>query len=195
MPTCAKCQQTKDEDAFHRNKARPNGRHAYCKVCRAAQNEQNADKMREYNQRYYEENKGDLAERMRGYYEENKDDLLAYGKNYRKRRAQNEPEKVILVRTRARAKRLGLEFDLELEDVCIPDVCPVLGIPIVCGKTGRKGPRQNSPSIDRLNPAKGYIKGNVRVVSNRANTLKNNASLQELELVMKDLRKLAKGTD
>jgi hypothetical protein len=48
----------------------------------------------------------------------------------------------------------------------------------------------NSPSLDKIIPSKGYIKGNVWVISNRANTLKNDASLQELELLVENLKKL-----
>jgi hypothetical protein len=44
--------------------------------------------------------------------------------------------------------------------------------------------------IGKLDPEKGYIKGNVWVISNRANTLKNDASLQELELLVENLKKL-----
>jgi hypothetical protein len=44
--------------------------------------------------------------------------------------------------------------------------------------------------IGNLEPEKGYIKGNVWVISNRANTLKNDASLQELELLVENLKKL-----
>ena len=44
------------------------------------------------------------------------------------------------------------------------------------------------PSLDRIDGAKGYVKGNVRVISHRANMLKNDATIEELELVLKDLR-------
>jgi hypothetical protein len=86
-----------------------------------------------------------------------------------------------------RSRRFDLPFDLRLVDIEIPATCPVLGIPLEIG-VGKL--RRSSPSLDRINPAGGYTRGNIRVISHRANTLKSNASLEELELVMNDLRKL-----
>lgn len=87
-----------------------------------------------------------------------------------------------------RAKKQNLPFNIEVSDIKIPLICPILKIPLK-PKTGTKkgGAYNNSPSLDRIFPRKGYIKGNVRVISFRANVLKNNASYEELEAVLKDL--------
>jgi hypothetical protein len=77
---------------------------------------------------------------------------------------------------KSRAKEKGREFKIELTDIVIPAVCPVLGVPM------------ERPSLDRIDSSKGYVKGNVRVISHRANMLKNNATIEELELVLKDLK-------
>lgn len=90
-------------------------------------------------------------------------------------------------RAKYRAAQKGLEFTIDKEDVIIPDVCPLLGIPLICHR-GKGSQQGNSPSLDRIDPTKGYIKGNVWVISNRANTLKNDASLQELELLVENLK-------
>jgi hypothetical protein len=63
----------------------------------------------------------------------------------------------------------GLPFDLALDDVVIPDACPVLGMKL---ETHRGAIGQNSPTIDRLVPSLGYVRGNVAIISNRANVLK-----------------------
>lgn len=47
-----------------------------------------------------------------------------------------------------------------------------------------------SPSLDRLDSSKGYVKGNVRVISKRANQLKNNATVEEMRMVLADLIRL-----
>ena len=70
----------------------------------------------------------------------------------------------------------------------VPEFCPVLGIKLVPYNNG-SGFHIDSPSLDRIKPELGYIKGNVRVISNRANLLKNNATVEELEKVLEDLRR------
>lgn len=77
---------------------------------------------------------------------------------------------------KSRCKKTGVAFDLQNEDITIPTVCPVLGIPLEYGSTNR----DNSPSIDRIIPSKGYIPENVIVVSKRANKIKNDATSHEL---------------
>lgn len=90
---------------------------------------------------------------------------------------------------KARAKKGGLPFNLELADIVIPTVCPLLGIPIVEGHLkGKQGPSPGSPSLDRLRPERGYVKGNVWVISHRANVIKQNATPDELERIAAQLR-------
>ena len=92
-------------------------------------------------------------------------------------------------RAKYRARKKGWDFTIEQEDVVIPDKCPLLGIPLVCHR-GKGSQQGNSPSLDRKDPTKGYIKGNVWVISNRANTLKNDATLQELKTLVENLEAL-----
>jgi len=88
----------------------------------------------------------------------------------------------MLVAARSRAKSSGVPFDLTVGDIVIPETCPVLGIPLVSAAGGgKRGPRPNSPTLDRLDPARGYVPGNVVVVSFRANRAKNDLSLGEIE--------------
>lgn len=93
----------------------------------------------------------------------------------------------ILSRAKYRAKQKGLEFNITKEDIIIPDKCPLLGISLTKNKIIQQG---NSPSLDRIDSSKGYIKGNVWVISNRANTLKNDATLQELKTLVENLEAL-----
>lgn len=86
----------------------------------------------------------------------------------------------IMCAARSRAKRKGLDFEITAEDVVVPDVCPILGIPLF-PSSGKVGP--NSPSIDRIDNRLGYVKDNVIVISFKANTIKNSATVGELRLV------------
>lgn len=102
-------------------------------------------------------------------------------------------ESMILSRCKYRAKQNNIPFDLTKDDIVIPKVCPVLGIEIrqlAIDDQPKKGYHPNSPSLDRIIPELGYVKGNVRVISARANLLKNDATISELELVLKDLKRL-----
>jgi hypothetical protein len=78
---------------------------------------------------------------------------------------------------RTRAKRLGLEFSITIEDIVIPEYCPIFGIKI---ESGFDSGRENSPSVDRIIPEKGYTKDNIQVISYLANRVKNNATLDQL---------------
>lgn len=91
----------------------------------------------------------------------------------------------LFVGARQRAKREGTEFSVYWKDFTVPEVCPLLGIPLYFGN---KSFLSNNPSIDRIDPNKGYICGNVWIISWRANMIKSNASIEELEMLAINLR-------
>lgn len=93
--------------------------------------------------------------------------------------------RLMLSRVKSVAKKHNLPFDLTLEDIVIPAHCPVFGIPLEFGAvpSGEGHWRDNSPSLDRIVPEKGYTRGNVIVVSYRVNRIKNDASIDELGAV------------
>lgn len=82
-------------------------------------------------------------------------------------------------RAKSRAKERGHEFDLEKSDIVIPEFCPILGIKMEHHK-GRSGGKHNSPALDRIDNNKGYIKGNVIVISHLANMMKSSANEEQL---------------
>jgi hypothetical protein len=83
-----------------------------------------------------------------------------------------------------RAKKNNIPFNLEYTDVVIPKKCPILEIPIFKGNERHIA---NSPSLDRLVPELGYVKGNVRVISYKANTMKSDASIEEIKMFAKNI--------
>lgn len=93
-------------------------------------------------------------------------------------------EKKMLRRAKQRAKDKGLEFNLSAGDVIIPKLCPILGIELKMHK-GRSGGNPNSPALDRVNNNKGYVKGNVMVMSHLANMMKSSATTEEMVMFAK----------
>lgn len=81
-----------------------------------------------------------------------------------------------------RALKKGLEFNIELKDIHIPKKCPILKVPLVCST-------RYSPSIDRIYPNKGYVKSNIAVISTLANSMKANATPQEIKIFAKNIKK------
>ncbi|MND20254.1 hypothetical protein D3C87_1259340 [compost metagenome] len=82
-------------------------------------------------------------------------------------------EKKIFNRARSRAAKRGIEFDMSIEDIVVPDLCPVFGTPL-----------DDDASIDRFIPSEGYVADNIHIISLRANVVKGNATLEELEAVV-----------
>jgi hypothetical protein len=89
-----------------------------------------------------------------------------------------------------RAQNKGIPFELTREDLVMPEVCPVFGCRWEWGVNKMGWRNERAPSLDRIRPELGYVPGNVAIISTRANHLKNNASLRELEAVVTYLRQL-----
>lgn len=100
-----------------------------------------------------------------------------------KRLKEENYEKYLLKTSRSRAKKAGLEHSISVEDIIVPTHCPILLIPIFPATGGKAGP--NSPSLDRIDNGKGYIPGNVRVISHRANSNKGSMSIEDIERLLK----------
>jgi len=116
---------------------------------------------------------------------------------------RNNPHLIItanmLCNARKRARHLGIPFDLTIEylrELAFATThCPLLGIELRwkalygCGNKNNH-PHFNSPSLDRIVPATGYIRGNVAIISHKANTMKSNASVEEIITLSKRIRPL-----
>lgn len=94
------------------------------------------------------------------------------------------------VEARSRAKKRELEFSITKDDVKWNDVCPVLGIAITMERSKGHGGDNHSPSLDRIDNDKGYVPGNVRLISNRANKLKNTMTKEECQLLLENWDKI-----
>lgn len=101
----------------------------------------------------------------------------SFDKNYRLRPRYHNLLAKMLTSARIRAQKKNIEFSITIDDLEIPEKCPVLGY-VMEQNIGK--PKANSPTIDRVDNTKGYIPGNVAVISYRANCLKRDSSLDEL---------------
>jgi hypothetical protein len=111
-----------------------------------------------------------------------------YKKLLRVQKAENAKKNVqsyLLSRIKSRAKRRNIPFNLEISDLIIPTHCPILGIKL---EIGVKGNYFNSPSVDRIDNTLGYVKGNVAIISCKANSMKNSASKEEMKLFIKNIQ-------
>lgn len=88
-----------------------------------------------------------------------------------------------------RAQERGIEFSILPEHVEVPSHCPALGIPLVVTH-GQRGSGDHSPTLDRIDPQRGYVPGNVAVISGRANRCKNDLSCEELAAVLSYARRM-----
>lgn len=94
----------------------------------------------------------------------------------------------VLSRLKRRALEKNVPFNLTKEDLFIPKLCPILEIPLEMG--GRI--RDNLVSWDRIIPSLGYIRGNVRAISYRANVMKNDQTEEKLKIFCKNILKYIK---
>lgn len=104
----------------------------------------------------------------------------------RKHSYDKNPISRLMMNAKARARLRKIEFNLGNDDVVIPEKCPLLGIKF---ELGEKDNYAYSPSIDRKDPSKGYVKGNVWVISCKANMMKTNATTEELIEFSKNILK------
>ena len=175
---CSKCKQVLPIDNFSRNPSTSDGIRSSCKKCEAKRREQWLKNGGEEKNRQYWKNGG-------------KEKKQSYIKANPVKKITN----TLVSGARHRAKDKNIPFDIDLdyvrsmvgENAELASHCPVFGIPLnwSCLRGNGNGPLPNSPSLDRIDPERGYVKNNVWIISFRANTIKNNATHEELKLVTK----------
>ena len=151
---------------FPKDRSRPDGLHSNCKACVRARKAKWLQRVKD----------GDPSVQH----------ISEHRKAHRQQSAKHKQKRgfkyTILASARNRAKRKHLAFDLTLEDIVIPQKCPMLGLNILQQwESHRNHTKEDGyPTIDRIDSTKGYTKDNIQIISWRANNLKSNASLQEM---------------
>ena len=124
------------------------------------------------------------AKRLNKNYIDNKPHRLQKNQKFR----SDLPIVKILRQAKETAKKKGLEFNITEEDIFLPEQCKYLNIPLT--NTQGEGAVWSNYSIDRIDPCKGYIKGNVEIISRKANIMKSTATQEELITFAKNILKI-----
>ncbi len=144
MKTCTNCNETKPPELFSACRKNPDGKQYHCKACNAAAHREYVDANPGCEARYQE------ARREGARLLANLGDWDKYAR-------------LRLAAMRKRAQKRGIDFELKPEDI----------VPLYeagCALTGyqfsnlAKDRSPLSPSIDRIDSSKGYVRGNIRAV-------------------------------
>ena len=163
---CKGCGKELPLEAFNKDNAKADGRRARCRECDAAYFQQKY-KDPEWQQKHKQRSK-DRRIRLK---DEDPHELWAYDS---------------VANARQRAKKAGVMCNIDLDYVrsLVVDTCPLLGLPLIYAQIKLS---DNSPTLDRKRPSLGYTKGNLAVISHRANRLKSDATVEELQTLLNNL--------
>ena len=133
---------------------------------------ENKERIRASQRRYNLRNAATIKAKAREQYASDPDKLSRW--------ARENPDKMLQSRLRngaqTRARALGVPFNLKISDIVVPDTCPVFGLKLEKNKDRQ---RDNSPTLDRTVPELGYVVGNVKVISYKANCIKSFGTAEE----------------
>ena len=204
---CCSCKKEKPIEEFVKDNRKKDGYSTLCKECkrkrdneryqilkldpeyRKRRNEtsqrsklKHKDKVDQYNQEY--NLRPEVVERKRNWQQERnaKSDLITRFRD-------------IVHRCQARKKKKNVPCTIKWTDVqdIYTEICPLLEIPI---KWDRTSGRDNfTPSIDRIIPEKGYVSGNIKIISNLANMMKSSATKEQLYTFAKNIKKYMEGEE
>lgn len=151
---------------------------------------------------YYDLHKLEVQKRNKEYREKNREKLSSYeksefrkkkNKEWRENKRLEDRYRFVWYAAKRRAKNNNVPFTIskqDIIDICPVDgKCPMLGIEL---RFNNKKSEDNSPSLDRIVPELGYVPGNIQLISQRANTIKNDASLEELKKIVSYLERIVK---
>lgn len=167
LRNCTKCKKEKNISEYHKKSKYKDGYSPWCKECTSIVN-------KEYN------NREEVKTRRKDKFLDN---TWREQKNAKEReRNRRNPKRKLLNHARERAKKQNIECTITQNDINIPPNCPVLDISLCIGD----GIFHNgSPTIDRIDNSKGYTSDNIKVISWRANSIKRDANINELDKIIK----------
>ena len=193
---CIKCRQIVSAKQFTNNKTKKDGLGSYCLECngvaRREWGKNNPDKLKAQKQRRNQQDR--VKQSKQESYQSNRETILA--KLKQQRTGKEGYLKTMLRGAKSRAKKNNLEFDIDLQYLqsVATDCCPVDGLPFDWER--RLGTNKSlplaTPSLDRINSSKGYVKGNVKIIGWKWNAKKSNMNLDDLLLLVEYVRNATK---
>lgn len=169
MKLCTQCKCHKHKELFHKNSSSSDGYSYECKSCASSRHKQI------YKQSFLGDKKQKKLDQVKQWGENNPKSLWVI-------RAVN--------RAKRRAKAKGVPCTLTTKTIfhLVPDKCPVYNTPFVFA--GNEVALDTSPSVDRIDPKKGYTPENIVIISVKANRIKsayNSSDLMKVALWLKDI--------
>lgn len=131
------------------------------------------EKKRLYDIEYRKKNKEKRSNQNQVWYE-----------SYRKKKFKADPQHYLWYIARTRSRQNGTEFSITKDDIIIPETCPIFNVVLTKGD----GYSPDAMSLDRVDNNKGYVPGNVRVISRKANLMKGSLTVEFLEKVFKYIK-------
>lgn len=187
MKKCKNCNILKPLDQFYPKK-HGNGKYYLSSICKPCQNIY----QRKYIDKYRKTDKAKQTKKLNRI-KWMKDPLKREKlKNWALSSNRRNIKTTMLGEAKRRAIKNDLEFNINKQDIIIPEFCPILEVPF---KFGDKINYFYSPSLDRIDTTKGYIKGNIRVISMLANTMKNAATKEQILTFCKNIIKYINNDD
>jgi hypothetical protein len=177
MKKCSKCKIEKENSEFTPDKRSKDGLFSYCKPCNTARQKE-----------AYWKNLEESRRKNRERDAKNRDKARNKCSSFWAKKRKEDPAYCLWAGAKSRANKNNIEFDILREDIIIPEICPILGIKLQFDNT--QGFSDTSPSIDKIDPNKGYVKDNIQIISWRANKLKSNGTLEEFKKLVYFLENL-----
>ena len=191
---CSQCKEVKEISLFAVDRSKSSDYCSQCKECQSQFRKSNKEKIKNRQKKYREKNKESISAGNKKYWQANKKRIggeYSYDKVARRRREKYREDRStmhfilynLIRHAKSRARKNNLPFDLTVEwlEGVIVTHCPITLQPIDWLKEqvvdGKVGP--NSPSIDKVIPALGYVQSNCAIISHRANFIKNSGTVDE----------------
>lgn len=198
MKQCSQCKELLSIDQFYGDSRRKDGKGHRCKSCVVIYvrkwQKANPDKLKAQKRRYKKANKDKVSSERKRHYQKHKEKILS--RMEQERTGKEGYIKTMLSAAKHRAKNASLEFDLDLEYLLsiATDHCPIDGTPFDWLRQLKQDKLLNlaTPSLDRIDSSKGYIKGNVKIIGWKWNYKKSNMNLDDLLLLVEYVRSATK---